>query len=702
MGDRRYRAFVSYSHADEASGIWLQRSLERFRAPSSLAAALRAQGKSPRLAPVFRDRDELPVSGSLNDAIKAALADSDFQIVLCSPASARSRWVNEEIKLFHKLHGPGRVFALIIGGEPGAAATAGREEEECFPPALRFQLDAAGELTDAPAEILAADAREVGDGRRYALLKVAAGMLGVGLDDLVRRDAARRTRLAVTVSGGSIAAGLIAMALAATAIVKSREAATMRGKAENLIEFMLTDLRDRLEKVGRLDVLQSVGDKAMSYYADQDLKSLDDDALARRAKAMILLGSIDFRRNDLDAAQQAYEAAEQATGELLRRSPNSPERIFDHAQAVFYVGEAARTRGEFAATERQYREYLRLAETLIAIDAANPTWRLELAYATSNLGIVSFDAGDYEAAIPYFQRSIEIRRALLEAAPDDRDVAFAYAYAISWRVFAELARGDFRSTIDLIDEQLAVYGDEAGVASENFRVLDAVVSAQRRLALAHLALGELDAARAALSAAGEIADRLVARDSANANWNVNASHVARMKSYLFQLAGDDAASVAAADRALALSTAIAERERGYETYRTAQALALARRIEAGGDPGDVAQAAAALAAMWPGLLTARAADGVGALGSIALALARHEKEAGRADRAAEFAAAALSRLEPRRRELYAADRIFLARLDLEAGRFQEAASVVGELEKLGLAHPEFLAARADIQRAAAN
>ncbi|HNR77741.1 MAG TPA: toll/interleukin-1 receptor domain-containing protein, partial [Parvularculaceae bacterium] len=170
MGDKKFKAFISYSHADENWGGWMQRSLERFRAPAALAQNLTAQGKSVRLAPVFRDREDLPVAGNLNAAIQAALADSECQIVLCSPNAAKSKWVNEEIKLFHRLHGPGRVFAVIVAGEPFASSMPGREDEECFPPALRIALDENGELTDRPAEPLAADAREHGDGKRYAML----------------------------------------------------------------------------------------------------------------------------------------------------------------------------------------------------------------------------------------------------------------------------------------------------------------------------------------------------------------------------------------------------------------------------------------------------------------------------------------------------------------------------------------------------
>ena len=51
-------------------------------------------------------------------------------------------------------------------------------------PALEFKLDAEGQITDEPVELLAADAREEGDGKSLALAKTVAGFLGVSSDAL--------------------------------------------------------------------------------------------------------------------------------------------------------------------------------------------------------------------------------------------------------------------------------------------------------------------------------------------------------------------------------------------------------------------------------------------------------------------------------------------------------------------------------------
>ena len=128
----RYAAFISYSHADKRVAHWLHRSIESYRYPSALVGQPSEFGPVPRkLPPVFRDRDDLPGSADLNSQLCAALQDSRFQIVICSPAAARSHWVNEEILQFKRMHGEKRTLALIVAGEPFAGGTRNASPRRC-------------------------------------------------------------------------------------------------------------------------------------------------------------------------------------------------------------------------------------------------------------------------------------------------------------------------------------------------------------------------------------------------------------------------------------------------------------------------------------------------------------------------------------------------------------------------------------------
>ena len=256
----RYYAFLSYSHKDKDLADWLHRELEKFRVPHSLAGKLTANGVVPRrLTPIFRDQQDLSAGGDLGEEIKAALAASQFLVVLCSPEAAKSRWTNQEIESFKRTRPEGCVLAAVASGEPFASDVPGRESEECFPPALRYKYDRRGHQTAKRAEPLASDFRTTAEGKRLALLKLVAGMLGVGLDELVQRETTRRHRHMAWLAAASLAGMAVTSTLAVFAIQSRNEARQQRREAEGLVEFMLGDLRGKLEPIGKLDALDGVG-----------------------------------------------------------------------------------------------------------------------------------------------------------------------------------------------------------------------------------------------------------------------------------------------------------------------------------------------------------------------------------------------------------------------------------------------------------
>jgi len=89
--------------------------------------------------------------------------------------------VNQEIKTFKSLDGENRILSLIVDGEPNASDRPSCGMPEAFPEALRYRVDARGELTSQRVEPIAADARPGRDSRGDALLKILAGLLGVGM-----------------------------------------------------------------------------------------------------------------------------------------------------------------------------------------------------------------------------------------------------------------------------------------------------------------------------------------------------------------------------------------------------------------------------------------------------------------------------------------------------------------------------------------
>jgi WD40 repeat protein len=276
----KYWAFISYSHTDKEWGDWLHKALETYRVPSRLVGKESRDGIIPtRIFPVFRDREELPVSSDLGSNISEALRESRYLIVVCSPRSARSRWVGEEIKAFKSLGREDRILALIVDGEPNAAdgKPGFSPEDECFHEALRYRWSESGEVTAIPSEPIAADAREGKDGRNNAKLKLLAGLLAVNYDDLKQRDHERRLRRARRIGIAALALVVIFAGLAVWAILAAREAARQRTQTQRLL--VATDSARAQELFDRGDAATGLAFLARAAEQDPDERSVAAERL---------------------------------------------------------------------------------------------------------------------------------------------------------------------------------------------------------------------------------------------------------------------------------------------------------------------------------------------------------------------------------------------------------------------------------------
>ena len=116
-----YDVFLSYRHKPLDSMICkkLHTLLETYKPVRRFRFA--------RIGRVFRDDEELPAAGILSDTIAQALVSSGCLVVVCSPDTPESEWVDREVRTFIELGRSDRIFALLISGTP----------EQSFPPSLK-------------------------------------------------------------------------------------------------------------------------------------------------------------------------------------------------------------------------------------------------------------------------------------------------------------------------------------------------------------------------------------------------------------------------------------------------------------------------------------------------------------------------------------------------------------------------------------
>jgi len=521
-GQHHYVAFLSYSHRDSELAKWLHCELENFVVPKQLVGRITEHGAIPRrLTPIFRDLGELPASDDLGEEITDALTATRFLIALCSPAAAQSRWTNAEIEVFKRVRPEGCVLAAIVAGEPFMSEVPGREAEECLPKALRFKYDRRGRPTTKRAEPLAADLREPGEARRIGFLKLVAGMLGVGLDDLVQRDTVRRHQRMAILAAASLVGMVVTSGLAVTALQARDAARDQRREAEGLVSFMLGDLTEKLEPIGRLDALDGVGAKVLDYYGMKDAAQLSDGSLMQRSRALALMAGVADSRGNLDGALRLYGEAMAGTAEAARRKPNDPQRLFDHAQNVFYVSEIELRRGNVKRAEAGLQSYARLAAQMIEQEPDNMKYRMEVQYAATNLGVLMLNQRRFDESSRQFERALRTIDAISTADPDNPDYQKSLVESLAWAADANSSAGRLDTAITERERQVNLLQRLFASSGGDVSFGEKLIPARRTLGWLYAARGRLDQAVEQSRLALLTAQQLLSIEPDNSKWRMS-------------------------------------------------------------------------------------------------------------------------------------------------------------------------------------
>jgi tetratricopeptide (TPR) repeat protein len=517
----KYRAFLSYSHHDKKWADWIHGELERFHVPSHLRR-LKDDGRAPpkHLKPVFRDSEDLSGSPNLPDVIHSALDDSEAMIVICSPAAVASRWVNIEIQTFQRLGRGHRIFALIVDGLPFAG-----DSSECLPNALRHPVDKNNDPVPDPPEPLAADLRTGKRAQEHAKIMLIAGLLDVPLDELVQRDLRRRMRALLIATSVSMAITISMAGLMVYAFVVKKESEQRREVAENLIGFMLGDLRDDLHAIGRIDLYGTVTEKAMEYFRTLDANDAQDEILAQRSEALRQLGESHLDQGDIKGAEDAFSEALEISKRLAINNPSRLDWNLALAESHFWVGFLHWQRGELKQASQEFAQQLSIVDALALAEPDNPERLSQSGYAWTNYGRVLELTGKYQQALQAYQKVETIFNNLLTMQPNDTDTRLEVGFAQNNIGKLELVLGrllqaelHFKADLDIKQTMAIEFPDH------NFR--------RKYLADSHywygmglLATGKITAARKTNLAALKILDDLLGIEPSTTSWRDRRANV---------------------------------------------------------------------------------------------------------------------------------------------------------------------------------
>jgi len=146
----KYFAFISYKSDDLREAWSLKKKLDNYKLPTILCKQYEKEKKPTHEA--FLDKTNIQ-PGDLTDELRENLDNSHYLIVVCSPRSAKSKYVTAEIEHFTRSGRENEMFLFIIESDPANI-------EASFNPAIKNAEKRWSERDGEKREILGVNIKE--------------------------------------------------------------------------------------------------------------------------------------------------------------------------------------------------------------------------------------------------------------------------------------------------------------------------------------------------------------------------------------------------------------------------------------------------------------------------------------------------------------------------------------------------------------
>jgi tetratricopeptide (TPR) repeat protein len=320
-----------------------------------------------------------------------------------------------------------------------------------------------------------------------------------------------------------------------------RRADLARTEAEGLIEFMLIDLRDKLQPVGRLDLLKDLNARVDTYYQRLGVDARDREMQRRRSVALNNHGDTLRAQGDLAGALTAYEEGKTIRERLTAADPSNTGWQHDLSESLNRVGDIKAVQGNLGGALAAYEKGKTIRERLAVSDPSNTGWQHDLSESLNKVG-------DIQAGLGYLLLVNLHEFGDIRAAPGDLAQALA-VYEESKLIRKRLAVTDpnnadwqryLAASLEKIGDIKAVQGNLAGALAaykEGKQIFERLTTRdpnnanwRRDLAVSlnqigniMAAQGDLDEALAAHEKAKVFMEQLTASDKSNMGWQFDLS-----------------------------------------------------------------------------------------------------------------------------------------------------------------------------------
>jgi tetratricopeptide (TPR) repeat protein len=321
----------------------------------------------------------------------------------------------------------------------------------------------------------------------------------------------------------------------------ARDAAVRtRNEAEELVDFMLFNLRDKLQPIGRLDLLNAVSEKVLAYYRHLGGDALDRNTQWRLSVALINNGDTLAAMGHQREALAAYEDSMAIMERLAAADPSNPGwRQRDLWVSLVKVGDIKSAQGDLGGAMAAYEKGKAIMDSLTASDPSNTGWQRDLSVSLEKVGDIKQAQGDLGGAMAAYEEDKAIMERLTTAYPDNTDLQRGLAVSLDrigdiqaglgYLLLFNLHKvGDIRAGSSDLGGALAAYEESKAIRKRLTEKDPSDVNLIRAFAVSLEKIGDIKAVQGNLTGAlaayeegKQIFERLATKDPSNAIWRRN-------------------------------------------------------------------------------------------------------------------------------------------------------------------------------------
>ncbi len=334
-----------------------------------------------------------------------------------------------------------------------------------------------------------------------------------------RREARARRRRRLMVGGATTLATLIVAIGVAYREWQARHLYRAElDRANVLIDTVLFDLKERLEPLGRLDILDTAARGVLNYYQSSATESEDPGSARRRASALLNLGNVLTDQGKLEEALTSYGSALNIRERLATGTASDPDLQADVAATHRRIGLALEAQGRLPEALAAHEQALAIRQRLAARDPSNPVWQAEVAASYNNIGVVLYKQVKYDEALASYQSAVAIRERLTGVDPSNTEWQSDLAASHSNIGVVLAKQGKLDEALTAYRAALTIRERLADNEPSNTTWQTDLGQSHNNIGVVLYTQGRLDEALASHRAALAIRERLTKTDPTNTTW----------------------------------------------------------------------------------------------------------------------------------------------------------------------------------------